>query len=127
MAKYLRFLKTVTLTIITALIAAELLMRAINYITPKIYPGSQTAGGLQQKTIQAFVASKIDLLWQRGLIDRKTMYEPPFQVFVNRGFDDKKRLSEIATRSVFPPNTTQTQQNFLQELLQDPLRLFYKF
>jgi hypothetical protein len=109
-----KYFKYFILTVAGALLLAELLLQAYFYFGPKSYIGNPKEGGFQQKAMREFVNRKIQVLWSRSVSDRKSFYEPPFQTFVNRGFDDKKRLAEIAERSKLPPNSKQIQQDFLR-------------
>lgn len=110
----MKYLKLGLGAIVLTLVLMELVLRGVIYWTPKIYPGSLMKDTVQRQAMKDFVQGNIDRLWAREISEKSTFYEPPFEVYVNRGFDDPNRMKSIAERSKLPPGTSATQQNFLR-------------
>jgi hypothetical protein len=55
----------------------------------------------------------IDRLWSRSHDEKPNPFEPPFEVFINRGFDHRERMDFIAETSRLPPSRRWLVPNFL--------------
>ena len=109
----MRQIKIIFFSAVLVLMMAEGGMRLVEKLAPKIYPGNDR-GDIQSKILRKFVQEKIKNLWSRSLAEKKSFYEPPFEVYINQGFDNPARLSEIAAHSRIPSNSKDTIQNFLR-------------
>lgn len=77
-------------------------------------PGEDGKGTIKQQAMRDYVQDRINTLWARSIESKKYYYDPPFEVYVNRGFEDVERMKYIASRSKLPPNEKVTLTNFLR-------------
>lgn len=99
-------MKTIIKILIVILITlsfAELSLRIVESYTPKYAPGNESGGGIRAKALTSFLQAKIYKLWDRKPEERTTILEPPFQVFVNKNFEDKERMDLFISMLHFLP------------------------
>lgn len=102
------------IVIFITLALAEGGLRFVEAISPQFAPGNESGKGHKALALKIFVQSRINKLWMRSAEERKTILEPPFQVFVNKNFQDQERMDFIFKHSPLPPNMNVTAENFLR-------------
>ncbi len=95
------------------LLISEVSLRLVDHFAHRSAPGNEKGIGLQALAMKTFVQDKINSLWIRKREERKNIFEPPFDVFVNKDFSDS-RLNFIKDFSKLPPGQTYTVENFLR-------------
>lgn len=121
----MKILKYGVLFLVTTLLLVEGYLRVHAWLGPNYYPGEQNKGdNIQKEAMQTFLQEKIDRLWWRFLAEKASFYEPPFEVFINRGYEDAARMRHIAEHSRLPHDSQSTQQNFLRRNLTPDTGLF---
>lgn len=110
----MKTLLKILLSIILVLVMAEIGLRIVEKMTPATYIGNESGTGYKAKVIRMFLQEKINKLWARTPMERKTILEPPFQVFINKNFHDKERMDFIFKHAALPPNMNVTAENFLR-------------
>jgi hypothetical protein len=101
-------------SIILVLVMAEIGLRIVEKMTPATYIGNESGKGYKAKVITMFLQEKINKLWARSPVERNTILEPPFQVFINKNFQNKERMDFIFKHAALPPNMHVTAENFLR-------------
>jgi hypothetical protein len=114
--KIAKILSSFFLLIILTLGFTELILRWKQNHTFIQNPGEDNNGTIKQKAFREFVQGKIDALCAVPLAMKKDFYVPPFEVFVNRGFDDEERIKFIASRSKLPLSQHVRTHNFLRRI-----------
>ena len=107
------FLKFVIGIFITLLLS-EGGLRLVDHYAHKAAPGNEKGVGIQALAMRSFVQGKINNLWIRGRDARESIFEPPFDVFVNKDFNDENRLRFILQYASLPKNIHQSVENFLR-------------
>lgn len=79
-------------------------------------PGEDGNGTIKQAAMREFVQDKINSLCTVLLSLKQDFYIPPFEVFVNNGFDDEQRIKFIASRSKLPLSQSVQTHNFLRRI-----------
>ena len=114
MHKFFRFTLLGLVFLVLALVMTEGFIRWRARTVFIQNPGETGKGTIKQQAMRDFVQQRINSLWARSFEEKKYFYEPPFEVFVNRGFDDTERIKFIASRAKIPPNEKVTLPDFLR-------------
>lgn len=104
------------LAILLVIAFAEVLIRIFprgaNPFTTAAATGKKPT--LMERALTGGVQKRINDLWRtRSVADRPHPFVPPFDVYVNRGFDDPQRMNLIFERTRLEPNKTWKVENFL--------------
>lgn len=110
----MKTLLKILLPLVLFLVLAEVGLRLVEAYTPSYYIGNETGKGHKAKVINMYLQEQINKLWTRTPEQRKTILEPPFPVFVNKNFENQKRLDYIFERAALPKNMNVTAENFLR-------------
>lgn len=104
----------VLLVLILPLTLAEIGLRLVKYYGPNYAPGNEKGRGAQAVAHKKYTQAKINNLWIQGRENRKHLFEPPFDVFVNKDFADENRLQAILPYALMPVNQSWDVENFLR-------------
>lgn len=107
------FFKMIVLLFVTLLIC-EVSLRLVDHFANRYAPGNEKGVGLQAQAMKTYVQDKINGLWIRKREERKNIFEPPFDVFVNKDFTNASRLKFISEFAKLPANQSYTVENFLR-------------
>jgi hypothetical protein len=114
MEKFVKITLSVFVAVAGSLALSEVLVRMTLSQSFILNPGEDGHGSIKQVAMKTFVQEKINVLWSKPLSQKTNFYIPPFEVFVNRGFEDEERLKFIASRSKLPPNQNLKVYSFLR-------------
>lgn len=110
----MKFFFKILIALFITLAFSEGSLRLVDHYAHKYAPGNESGVGLQAMAMKTFVQEKINSLWTREREARKSLFEPPFDVFVNKDFKNADRLHFIAKYSSLPKNINVTVENFLR-------------
>lgn len=102
------------LPLLFILVLVESGLHLVEAFTPSYYIGNESGKGFKARAINMFLQEQINRLWIRTPEERKTILEPPFQVFINKNFEDQERMDFIFKHSALPPLMNVTAPNFLR-------------
>lgn len=110
----MKILLKIVIAIALIVVFAEAGLYILEKVSPQYYVGNESGTGFKAKVVNKFLYERIQTIWSRKPEDRKTILEPPFPVFVNKGFDNKKRMDFIFKKQALPVNLSITAENFLR-------------
>ncbi len=120
----MKYFTSTIFVVVFTLIFSEVALRIIRSSSSPMFPGNESGQGLQSLAMTKFVQKKIDSLWVKPLQDRKHIFEPPFDVFVNTGFDDPQRLNYINKYAKYPASSSYVVENFLRLNSKEPIEKY---
>lgn len=110
----MKIILKIVLSLILVILLTETGIRISEKFSYAYFIGNESGTGFKAKVVNKFLYERINTIWSRKQEDRKTFLEPPFPVFVNKGFENKERIDFIFQRSALPKNVNVTAENFLR-------------